>query len=345
VLWISQPAPAPMGQEMYEAQARAALLRQEAPDLTFRNLVVRSMRSQDPGDRRLPSATLSRAPRALRLAVTRVSYPRHDLAHRWNVRLPAARRDIVTFHDAAPLRYDDEGEVPPGLQDVALHSVGVICPSAFAAQEAQGVLGVRRTWVAPGGVDERFFGASPPSAATLTGLGITGPYVLHAGGATKRKNLAALAEAWPAVRAAHPDLQLVLTGPEDERRTALFSALPGTRLLGRVDDDLIPPLVAGAEAVVVPSTYEGFGLPVLEAMAASTPTVVANAASLPEVAGDAARLVEPTADGVADGLLDVLSDSSLADELRQRGLWRAGYFTWFETAQAHLRAYREALDT
>lgn len=332
-----------MGQEMYEARARTALLELDAPDLSLRHLVVRSMRSPEPADRRLPASALSRSPRPVRLAVTRLAYPRHDLAHRWNVRLPAARRDVVTFHDAAPVRFDDEGEVPPALRALARQSIGVICPSEFAAREAVELLGVRRTWVAPAGVDERFFAASSPTAGTLESLGVEGPYLLHAQGATTRKNLAVLARAWPAVHASHPDLTLAMIGPPDERRTALFADLAGTRLIGRVDDDLVPSLIAGATAVVVPSTYEGFGLPVLEAMAAGTPTVVANAASLPEVAGDAARLVEPDHDSLAEGILDVLDDSALRDRLRQRGLERAATFTWQATAQAHLRAYREAL--
>jgi glycosyltransferase involved in cell wall biosynthesis len=334
-----------MGQELYEAQARAALRDLDAPDLSFDHVVVRSVRSHEAGDLRLPSGLLARAPGAVRLAVTHIAYPPHDLAHRWNVRLPAARRDLVTIHDAAPLRYDDEGEVPPGLHALSQQTIGAICPSEFAAREAQEVLGVRRTWVANAGVERRFFDATPAPAASLQRLGIDAPYVLHAQGATLRKNLLALAGAWPAVHAEHPDLLLVLTGPPDDRRTALFADLPGTRLVGRVDADLMPSLVAGALAVVVPSTYEGFGLPVLEAMAAGTPTVVANAASLPEVAGDAARLVEPDADSVAVGLLDVLSDSATAAELKRRGLLRAATFTWAATAQAHLRAYREALES
>jgi glycosyltransferase involved in cell wall biosynthesis len=334
-----------MGQEMYEAQARAALREQDASGFSFEDVVVRSVRSHEPGDLRLPSGLLARAPQSLQHAVTHVAYPPHDLAHRWNVRLPAARRDIVTIHDAAPLRYDDEGEVPPGLHALSQQSIGAICPSEFAAREAQEVLGVRRTWVAPAGVERRFFDAAPASAEVLQQLGIDAPYVLHAQGATRRKNLLALAGAWPAVHAEHPDLLLVLTGPPDDRRTALFADLPGTRLVGRVESDQMPSLVAGALAVVIPSTYEGFGLPVLEAMAAGTPTVVANAASLPEVAGDAARLVEPHADSVAAGLLDVLSDSAAAAELKRRGLLRAATFTWAATAQAHLRAYREALES
>ena len=102
-------------------------------------------------------------------------------------------------------------------------------------------------------------------------LGINGPYVLASGGASARKNLASLAEAWPHIQSSRPDLTLVLSGPEHPRRTSLFVGLANVQLVGRVDSELVPGLMASASAVVVPSHYEGFGLPALEGMAVRTP--------------------------------------------------------------------------
>jgi glycosyltransferase involved in cell wall biosynthesis len=272
-----------------------------------------------------------------------LAYPKADLVHRWDVRLPPGRRDLLTLHDVAQLKYPDEGAAPPALQASARAAIGVICPSQFAADEVREVLGVRRCWVATAGVDDRFRDPPPLTAAQRAALGVPGPYVLHAGGSTLRKNLAALAAAWPAVHAAQPDLSLLLTGPANERRSVLFADLPGVRLAGKVADDDIPSVIASATALVVPSTYEGFGLPALEAMAAGTPVVASRCASLPEVVGDAGLLVEPVGDAIAEALLSVVTDHALADELSAKGLTRSASYTWERTAAAYLDVYRELL--
>ena len=106
-------------------------------------------------------------------------------------------------------------------------------------------LGLEHVHAIPNGVDERFFGAAALEAPVLTSLGISGPYVLHAGGSTLRKNLEGLAAAWPAVRSARPDVTLVLAGPASARRNALFGAMAGVVRVGRVADETIPGLVAG----------------------------------------------------------------------------------------------------
>jgi glycosyltransferase involved in cell wall biosynthesis len=129
----------------------------------------------------------------------------------------------------------------------------------------------------------------------------------------------------------------------DSRRDDLFAR--GVRVVktGHLKPAAITSLMRRATAVVVPSTYEGFGLPALEGMACGAPVIAANRGALPEVCGDAALLVEPDGDSIADGIERVLSDQSLASELRRRGPERATTFDWSRAAQAHLRVYEAAL--
>ena len=105
----------------------------------------------------------------------------------------------------------------------------------------------------------------------------------------------------------------------------------------------LPELVAAygrADVLLMPSWYEGFGLPVLEAMACGVPVVAANRASLPEVVGDAGLLIEPDdLDGVADAVTRIIADPALREDLRQRGLKRASEFTWERSAQLTLAVY------
>jgi len=98
-----------------------------------------------------------------------------------------------------------------------------------------------------------------------------------------------------------------------------------------------------ATLVVVPSLYEGFGLPALEGMAAGVPVVAANCAALPEVCGSAALLVPPTPAGLADGIMEVLEQREVETRLRHDGKSRAALFTWERAASATIAAYREAM--
>jgi glycosyltransferase involved in cell wall biosynthesis len=343
LVWARRASAEPMGQERYEQAACDAIRATAPPGWDIDEIVVRSLRSAAPGQRRLP-ARLERAPQRVQRLLGSLAYPKADLVHRWDVRLPPGRRDLLTLHDVAQLKYPDEGSEPPALRASARAAIGVICPSQFAADEVTEVLGVRRCWVATAGVDDRFRGPPPLTAEQRHALGVPGPYVLHAGGSTLRKNLAALAEAWPAVSAAQPDLTLLLTGPVNERRTTLFAGLPGVQLAGKLADDILPSVIGSATVLVVPSTYEGFGLPALEAMAAGTPVVASRRTSLPEVVGDAGILVEPVGGAIADALLAVVADRALADDLSARGLARSASYTWQRTAAAHLAVYREVLD-
>jgi glycosyltransferase involved in cell wall biosynthesis len=111
--------------------------------------------------------------------------------------------------------------------------------------------------------------------------------------------------------------------------------------VGFVEDNHLPDLYRGALMFVYPSLYEGFGLPILEAMACGTPVITSNRTSLPEVAGDAAVLIDPTrAEALAEAMTSILSDGELRQTLRAKGLARAHAFTWTTVAEQTVAVYR-----
>lgn len=328
-----------MGQQVYEdnlARELANLSEQVAVEVVS----FTSMRASL-GGRRLPLGKLQAAPLWLQRAAAQVAYPKTGLLHRMDLRLPASDRpEILTIHDVAPLVFDDEGRMPRHAVASARAARSVICPSRFAAAEVRRALGVTRTTVVPNGLDSVFADAVPLSEDARRHLGLPPRWVLHTGGASRRKNLAALAAAWPYVRQRFPDVGLVLSGPPHRNRTKLFADLPGVTMLGHVERTTLASLMASAGAVVVPSTYEGFGLPALEAMAAGAPVVAAAAGALPEVCGAHALLVEPTGEGIGRGIVEALSGT--LDERVGAARRRALTWTWRACAQAHVEVYTQA---
>lgn len=328
----------PMGAQVYEEQvaSRAAGALAAYGDWRVDRMLVRSLRSPLDGTRRLPMGWVTRASPQARRAVGRLLYPRGAVVHRTNLELPPAPHlDVITLHDVVSWKFPDESPPVPAAAEEARRAAAVICVSAFSAAEAVDLLGVRDPIVVHNGVDPRFLKAAPLGEAELAALGVHGPYLLSAGGVSRRKNLEGLAEAWPLVHRARPDLTLVLAGPEHPKRTQLFGALAGVRLVGRVSDAQLAGLYAAASAVVVPSLYEGFGLPALEGMAAGVPVVVARTSSLPEVVGDGGVLVEPTTDGLVEGMLYAASGASEVARVAQVGRMRAREFTWEKSAAGH----------
>jgi glycosyltransferase involved in cell wall biosynthesis len=284
---------------------------------------------------------LADAPTRLRQAVGRLIYRGQDVVHRLDLRLPPAPApEVLTVLDLAPLRFPDEGGLPRDAASSARRAAVVVCPSQFSADEVASQFGISAPVVLHGGVDERFFDAAPLDEEVLAALGIRPPFVFHAGGCTERKNLSGLAGAWPLVRSSRPDATLVLAGPEDPRRDRLFAPLPGTVRVGRVDDATLIGLMAAAAVIVVPSTYEGFGLPALEGMAVGVPVVAASRSSLPEVCGDVALLVEPDADGLAGGLETALAGDAGTPAMIERGRQRARSMSWEACAAAHAELWR-----
>ena len=180
-------------------------------------------------------------------------------------------------------------------------------------------------------------------------FGIHGPYLLYTGKLESRKNIVRLLEAFKAFREETRDpVTLALAGRRTPMSEGIDEALDRLCLrdavaeLGHLDIAELPLLYSAATMFVFPSLWEGFGIPVIEAMACGTPVLTSNLSSLPEVAGDAAVLVDPyKVDDIAGGILRLWRDGDLRDQLRQRGLARTSSFSWDETARKTMAVYRD----
>jgi len=333
----------PMGAQVYEEQV-AARTPGLVPGVDVRRTVVRTLRSSLEGTARLPGWVLRDAPPAARRAVGAVLYGRATAVHRMGLSLPpAAVPEIITVHDTVAWRFPDESRPEPWAAGEARRAAAVVSVSQFSADDVAERLGLAHVHVARNGVSSAFVDPEPLGAQDLAALGVAGRFVLHAGGSTLRKNLEGLADAWPRVRSAFPDVQLVLSGPPSARRDRLFGPLEGTVRIGRVAAGVLLRLMAAASAVVVPSLYEGFGLPALEAMAARVPVVAADRASLPEVCGGTGWLVEPDGPAIADGLVHVLGGGAEVERRVLDARERAAEFTWERSAREHAAVWRRVL--
>ncbi|GAA3750969.1 glycosyltransferase family 1 protein [Microbacterium kribbense] len=333
----------PMGQQVYEEELIARAQTVLGPTAKVTRTIARSLRSELPGTVRLPAWLTARAPTSIRRMAGAALYRGADVVHRMGLGMPPAHvPEVITVHDTIAWRFDDESRPEPFVAAELRRAAAVITPSQSSADDIAELFAPPHVQVIPNGVDIRFYDAPALPDASLRGLGITGPFVLHMGGASRRKNLEGLAEAWKTISHARPDVSLVLCGPDHPRRTDLFARLPRTVLVGRLAADLIPGLAAAASVVVVPSLYEGFGLPALEAMAVGTPVVAARTSSLPEVIQDGGTLVDPTPDGIAEGVVWALTGDSVINQQVSRGRARAVKFTWERSAAAHAEVWRAA---
>jgi len=165
---------------------------------------------------------------------------------------------------------------------------------------------------------------------------VEGPYILYVGQIQPRKNLERLVEAFEKIREDDGDLKLVIAGGHGWLQKPILKRIEESKardhikMLGHVPDEDLPRLYQQAEAFMLPSLYEGFGMPILEAMACGCPVVTSNVSSMPEVAGDAAILVDPkSVESMVSGIRDARSRRT---ELHKAGIERAAHFTWDKTA-------------
>jgi glycosyltransferase involved in cell wall biosynthesis len=247
-------------------------------------------------------------------------------------------RNVLLLHDAAVLREPDAYSAAYrawhrsfGLV-AARRALKVATVSEFSRRELieLGDLDPGRLVVIHGGVDARFHpGADHERVAHK--LGLRAPYVLTVATDDRRKNLSVLGRS--AQRLGELGIELAWAG-EGRPQFAHSSSIDGARVLGYVDDADLPGLYRGARAFVLPSRYEGLGLPCLEAMACGTPVVAADRAALPETCAGAALLVDPDDPGaIADAVVRAATDETLRAHLRVAGLQRAAQTTWERAAQ------------
>jgi glycosyltransferase involved in cell wall biosynthesis len=193
--------------------------------------------------------------------------------------------------------------------------------------------------------------APPEQIAYVRGVyGLPEHYLLFVGSIEERKNLRRVLEAYALVREQGFPHALVVVGPQKWKYAPILEKLRALHLeeavifTGYARQEDLPALYTGADAFVFPSLYEGFGLPVLEAMACGAPVITSNTSSLPEVAGDAALLVDPyDVSALQTAITQLLTQSSLRATLRAKGLARAQRFSWQHTAQQTLAVYHSVL--
>lgn len=290
-----------------------------------------------------------------------MSRGRVDLLHAPSYTAPfwAPAPIVLTIHDVSYARHP---EWFPYRRDAlrrafyrrsALSATTVITDSTFSASEIHEAYGIPhdRLVVVPLGVDPSFHAVHQDGPAAEAG--VPSPFVLHVGDLHERRNLPMLVRAVLEARRRSPalsTLSLVLAGVDRGVGGSLVamaaeSRAPGAvALLGAVDEARLRALYARALALAYPSFYEGFGLPLVEAMACGTPIVASQAASIPEVVGDAGLLLDPRRGGDwAHAIVRLGSEPALAADLRARGLARAAAFTWQRTAEMTLDVYHRAV--
>ncbi len=294
----------------------------------------------------------------------------HDTYHYAPFLLPTAYRRVVTIHDMIPVALPwsttrrQQWEHRLLIPLIAQRAHHIIVDSESTKRDVVRFTGKRSEHVSVTylAANPRF---RPVDAAirtvTLRRYGIPGRFLLHIGTVERRKNLDRVLTAFLDALPRLDGMSLVLAGkvhPSHWRLLEQRLGLLGLRqsdesepghygpviVTDRIADEDLPALYSAATALVYPSLYEGFGLPVLESMQCGTPVVTSNTSSLPEVAGDAAVLVDPlSADEIARAMVDVSTKAGLRQKLQTKGLQRAKQFSWRKCAEETVNVYHHVL--
>ncbi len=293
--------------------------------------------------------SLPRAARRLGVDVLHVQYngPR--------VHVPAL---VTTVHDVSFRLFPEWFSLKDRLVlDLGLRSTLAVACHVFAVSEC-----TREDIAEVYGVDEQQIsvtynalppGFEPPESGDVQSVlerhGVARPYVIFVGVRQPRKNLPRAIRAFSAAKADRGlPHRLVLVGKRgwqaSETERMIEDAEEDVQPIGYVPDSDLPALYAGADLLLFPSLYEGFGIPVLEAFRCGTPVVTSDVSALPEVAGDAAVLVDPRDESaIAAGVQRLLGDAALREELVRRGQRRVRQFDWLETARRTVNGYERAV--
>jgi glycosyltransferase involved in cell wall biosynthesis len=280
------------------------------------------------------------------------SYTRH-----W----PSRGLVAVTLHDVTPLRFPDqlpESFIPRLKRRFRYRRSGrladlVLTDSEFSRQEIIRVIGTpaERIRVALLGTEGFSPGDRQSASDAARQFGVSGPFLLYVGGHEERKNLARMIRAFELLRSRYgAPTELLLAGPVAVPPPALAAVIDASthrqaiHYAAMVSDEVLQELYRGAEALIYPSIYEGFGLPLLEAMASGTPVIASSSPSLPEVGGEAVLYFNPLdVEEMAGAMWRMLTDPELRASSTARGLAQAARYTWEGTARTTLLAFNELL--
>jgi len=278
----------------------------------------------------------------------------HSTHHTLPLR-PIRPRRVVTIHDLTFFRIPERYPLARRLymqsstRAAAKVADAIIVPSRAVRDDVIAALGVPQSKL-----HVVYEAASPPfapiaqedAAAVVARYGLTPPFVLSVGSLEPGKNRTRLIRAMRALRDEGVEVTLAIVGQRGWRYTRDFRLIEELgmtdriRYLGYVEQSDLAALYSAARAFTFPSLYEGFGLPVLEAMACGTPVLTSRVSATAEVAGDAALLVDPlSVEEIGGALRRLLSDADLCAELRQRGIERAHDFSWARAADETHAAY------
>lgn len=285
-----------------------------------------------------------------------------DLYHGPNFKMHTTGRHggIVTIHDLWLVRHPEYSRKVLGQSGSSRRAIAtakrarkVVTVSEFSAREIESLYGIPRDHltVIYNGVSEEFTPlCNDDTRAELRARWAipAAGFILFVGGADPRKNHVGFLQAVATCRSLLGGRAIVLVGDGDHPQGSYAATARSlglaeeVRCTGRLDREDLRRLYSCTDVFVFPSRYEGFGMPVLEAMACGAPTITSSTSSLPEVAGDAALLVDPDdVEGLGRAMVTVLSDANLRENLRQRGYERARLFSWERAAVSTSALYRE----